>query len=257
MSRKRVLKPQREIDPEFNLVLTDVYNGIEFETQEGLRLGVCMRDGGYEITLLDREDNELESLSLNFDGIKINHFNQTQIAKNKKIAILVTVNNFIAKEEKVKRVMSFIKENIPNAFMFTEKNLSGEKMFIAFVATVNENKYKEIVESIEGLSQMIKKDDGISIQISDSQTLLKGFGVNVTDDDSLYLVHFYVAFKEASKIAVEIKKEFSGIAKEIQEKPFKNELELFLVVPKEKEKLLLWKFYDFGEDKKISIQKIV
>ncbi len=34
--------------------IRDVFNGVLFETKEGEKLGVCIRDGGFEITIKDQ-----------------------------------------------------------------------------------------------------------------------------------------------------------------------------------------------------------
>jgi len=80
---KKIYKAQREIDPDFNLVLTEVYNGIELETSENLKLGVSMRDSGYDIVLLDKDNDELAYLYI--DSTKINIINNNLGKKSKEI----------------------------------------------------------------------------------------------------------------------------------------------------------------------------
>ena len=40
-----------EVDEDGGLVLKHVYNGVMFVTDEGQRLSVCMRDGGFAVGL--------------------------------------------------------------------------------------------------------------------------------------------------------------------------------------------------------------
>lgn len=42
-----------DVTEEYNIRLRDVFNGVLFETDEGEKLGVCMRDGGFEISVKD------------------------------------------------------------------------------------------------------------------------------------------------------------------------------------------------------------
>lgn len=44
-----------EINREYGFVLKDVFTGVMFETEEGEQLGVCMRDGGFEISVIPLE----------------------------------------------------------------------------------------------------------------------------------------------------------------------------------------------------------
>ena len=42
-----------DVTAEYNIRLRDVFSGVLFETDEGEKLGVCMRDGGFEISVKD------------------------------------------------------------------------------------------------------------------------------------------------------------------------------------------------------------
>jgi len=45
-----------EITKDGGLLLKEVFNGVGFETEEGESLSVCMRDGGFEIGIIDKKD---------------------------------------------------------------------------------------------------------------------------------------------------------------------------------------------------------
>ena len=40
-----------EVNEDYSLSLKEVFTGVRFETKEGETLAVCMRDGGFEITV--------------------------------------------------------------------------------------------------------------------------------------------------------------------------------------------------------------
>lgn len=52
--------------------LRDVFSGVLFETDEGEKLGVCMRDGGFEISIKDqsiKSDSEYYKTYSILDGV--------------------------------------------------------------------------------------------------------------------------------------------------------------------------------------------
>ena len=58
-----------EVNEKFGLTLKEVFAGVTFLTKEGEELGVCMRDGGFEITIAGNKkfrikDGMLESMEV-------------------------------------------------------------------------------------------------------------------------------------------------------------------------------------------------
>ena len=52
------------------LVLRDVYNGIMFITNDGQKLSICMRDGGFEIGLFCRPPDDGTGMKEPLEGPK-------------------------------------------------------------------------------------------------------------------------------------------------------------------------------------------
>ncbi len=55
-----------EVDENNELLLTEVYNGVGFRTNNGETLSVCMRDSGYEFNYMEdwyeAKDGEIRKL---------------------------------------------------------------------------------------------------------------------------------------------------------------------------------------------------
>lgn len=55
-----------EVDENNEILLTEVYSGVGFKTNDGETLGVCMRDTGYEFnymgTWYEAKDGEIRKL---------------------------------------------------------------------------------------------------------------------------------------------------------------------------------------------------
>jgi len=47
-----------DVTEDGSIRLKDVFNGVLFETDDGEKLGVCMRDGGFEISVKKRKDKD-------------------------------------------------------------------------------------------------------------------------------------------------------------------------------------------------------
>jgi len=51
-------KMKIDVTEDGSIRLKDVFNGVLFETDDGEKLGVCMRDGGFEISVKKRKDKD-------------------------------------------------------------------------------------------------------------------------------------------------------------------------------------------------------
>ena len=63
-----------EVRENYGIIFKDVFNGVGFETEEGEKLSVCMRDGGYEIGTGNGKkfrvkDGELEEMGKHLTSI--------------------------------------------------------------------------------------------------------------------------------------------------------------------------------------------
>ncbi len=38
------------VEPDYSILLEEVYNGVKFKTKYGETMGICMRDSGFEFT---------------------------------------------------------------------------------------------------------------------------------------------------------------------------------------------------------------
>lgn len=52
------------------IILEDVYSGITLKTDEGLHLNICMRDSGYELSVVNKESGRQHSPTLRYSLTK-------------------------------------------------------------------------------------------------------------------------------------------------------------------------------------------
>ena len=60
-----------QVNEERDIVLTEVFNGLLFETSEGNRLGLCMRDDTFEINILPRNASQHQWFRVNMQTLTI------------------------------------------------------------------------------------------------------------------------------------------------------------------------------------------